>query len=169
MSVLPILTYPAPVLKKVALEARAEEREIRSLVDDMAETMYAAPGVGLAAPQIGRPLRVIVVDVSTHEEGSELIALVNPEILRAEGEVVWEEGCLSVPDLVVETVRSERVRVGGLDPSGKRVEFDAQGLLAIALQHEMDHLDGRLIVDRLSLLKREMYRKKRLRAPQAEG
>jgi peptide deformylase len=164
MGVRPILTYPDPLLKKVARVAAPEEGEVRGLVEDMVETMYAAPGVGLAAPQIGSSLRVIVVDVSCHEEGSELIALVNPQILRVEGEVTWEEGCLSVPDLIVETIRSERVRIGGFDVSGRRLEFDAEGLLAIALQHEMDHLEGRLIIDRVSPLKRELYRKRRLRA-----
>jgi len=109
-------------------------------------------------------LRLIVVDVSTHQEGSELLTLVNPEILRAEGEILWEEGCLSVPDLHVEIPRRERLRVAGYDLSGKRLELEAEGLLAIALQHELDHLDGRLIIDRVSSIKRELYRKGRLKA-----
>jgi peptide deformylase len=170
MSVLPILTYPDPILKRASKPVQGPLDSLRSLVEDMVETMYAAPGVGLAAPQVGHALRLIVADVSNHQEGTDLITLVNPEILWADGEILWEEGCLSVPDLVVEIPRSERLRVGGYDLSGNRVEIEAEGLLAIAFQHELDHLEGRLIVDRVSSLKRELYRRKRVRAAaQAEA
>jgi peptide deformylase len=169
MSVLPILTYPDPRLKRVCLPVRGDTDGLRRLVEDMVETMYAAPGIGLAAPQVGEAIRLIVVDTSNHQEDSELLVLVNPEILREDGEVVWEEGCLSVPDLTVEIPRSERLRVGGSDLSGNRVELDAEGLLAIAIQHELDHLNGRLIVDRVSSLRRELYRKKRVRAAAQAG
>jgi peptide deformylase len=164
MSVLPILTYPDPILKRASKPVQGPLDSLRRLAEDMVETMYAAPGVGLAAPQVGHALRLIVADVSNHQEGTDLIIMVNPEILWADGEILWEEGCLSVPDLVVEIPRSERLRVGGYDLSGNRVEIEAEGLLAIAFQHELDHLEGRLIVDRVSSLKRELYRRKRMRA-----
>ena len=169
MGLLPILTYPDPCLKKNCAPVHLIQREIRSLIDDMIETMYGAPGVGLAAPQVGRPVRVMVMDVSAQQEGAELIALINPEILWSDGEILWEEGCLSVPELLVEVARKERVRVAGLEPSGKRIEFEAEGFLAIALQHEMDHLNGRLIIDRVSPLKRELYRKRRLKESAQAG
>jgi len=169
MSVLPILRYPDPRLKRVSAPVERIDRDIRALVEDMVQTMYAAPGVGLAAPQVGRLLRVIVVDVSAHEAGAEPLALVNPQILRAEGEITWEEGCLSVPDLLVEIPRKERLVVSGLDPSGRQVEVEGSGLLAIAIQHEMDHLNGRLIIDRVSHLRRELYRKRQLKAASQVG
>lgn len=169
MSVLPILKYPDPRLKKVSTPVAKIDRDIRILVDDMAQTMYAAPGIGLAAPQVGRLLRVIVVDASAQEGGGEPIALVNPHIVVAEGEIEWEEGCLSVPDLLVEIPRKERLVVSGLDPSGKAKEIEARGLTAIAIQHEIDHLDGRLIIDRVSYLKRELYRKRQLKAASQGG
>lgn len=169
MSVLPILKYPDPRLKRISAPVGSIDREIRILVDDMAQTMYAAPGIGLAAPQVGRLLRVIVVDVSAQEGGGEPLALVNPHIVRAEGEIDWEEGCLSVPDLLVEIPRKERLVVSGLDPSGKGMEIEASGLTAIAIQHEIDHLDGRLIIDRVSSLRRELYRKRQLKAASQGG
>lgn len=169
MSVLPIVTYPDRRLKKICPPVHDIQKPIHGLIDDMFETMYGAPGVGLAAPQVGRLLRVIVADVSSHQEGYERIALINPEILWTEGEVLWEEGCLSVPDLVVEVPRAQRLRIAGMDPSSQRVELEVEGLLAIALQHELDHLDGRLIIDRISRLKRELYRKKRLKAEAQAG
>jgi len=169
MSVLPILRYPDPRLKRVSAPVDRIDRDIRALVEDMVQTMYAAPGVGLAAPQVGRLLRVIVVDVSAHEAGAEPLALVNPQILQAEGEITWEEGCLSVPDLLVEIPRKERLVLSGLDPSGRQVEVEGSGLLAVAIQHEMDHLDGRLIIDRVSHLRRELYRKRQLKAASQVG
>lgn len=143
---------------------------LEGLVRDMFETMYNAPGVGLAAPQIGLNIRLFVVDVSSRQEGSTPLVFVNPEILEGEGEVIWEEGCLSVPDMIVEVPRKERVLVQATDLSGKGFELKAEGLLAIAIQHELDHLDGKLIIDRVSSLKRELYRKKRARqAARASG
>lgn len=163
MSVLPIVTYPDPRLKRPSDPVVGDPKTWERLVRDMWETMYRAPGVGLAAPQVGHNIRLFVVDVSGHQEGTEPLVFFNPEILAGDGELLWEEGCLSVPDLVVEMPRMERVRMAGLDLSGRRFEVDAQGLLAVALQHELDHLEGRLIIDRLSSLKRELYRKRRLR------
>jgi peptide deformylase len=163
VSVLPIIKYPDPTLKKLSKPVHSLDRDIRSLVEDMSETMHDASGVGLAAPQIGHLLRVIVVDVSSVQEGSEPVALINPEVVWSEGDILWEEGCLSVPELTVEIPRKERVKVTGVDLAGRPLEVEAQGLFAIALQHELDHLNGRLIIDRLSSLKREFYRKKRLK------
>jgi len=160
MSVLPILKYPDPMLKRVSQPVTSIQKDIRQLVDDMFETLHDAMGVGLAAPQVGQLMRVIVVDLSAHQEGSDLVALINPEIVWSDGEVIWEEGCLSVPELTVEIPRKEHVKVTGLDFKGKPLELKADGLFAIALQHELDHLNGRLIIDRLSALKRELYRKK---------
>ncbi|MGQ9857290.1 MAG: peptide deformylase [Thermodesulfobacteriota bacterium] len=163
MSVLPIVTYPDPRLKRPSHPVVGDPKAWERLVRDMWDTMYQAPGVGLAAPQVGHNIRLFVVDVSSHQEGTEPLVFFNPELLAGDGELLWEEGCLSVPDLVVEMPRMERVRMAGLDLSGRRFEVDAQGLLAVALQHELDHLEGRLIIDRLSSLKRELYRKRRLR------
>jgi peptide deformylase len=127
----------------------------------MIETMYDAPGVGLAAPQVGVSLRVVIIDVSPREEGSSgLIELINPEIILAEGEQIEEEGCLSIPGFVSEVKRKAKVRVSGLNRHGEPVEIEGEGLLARALQHEIDHLDGVLFIDRLSRLKRELLKKK---------
>jgi peptide deformylase len=136
--------------------------------------MYAAPGVGLAAPQVGVLQRIIVLDVDHQNPGKNLIKLVNPEIRRAEGEISWEEGCLSVIDFTAEVKRSARVEVVGLDEKEKEARIEAEGLLAVALQHEIDHLDGKLFIDRISRLKRELYTrrlKKMLRSgkPQPEN
>ena len=135
---------------------------VRKLLDDMAETMYAADGVGLAAPQIGEGVRVIVVDVSSGSLGGMgLLKMVNPEITAREGEIEWEEGCLSVPDLRVMMTRSRKVHIRYLDEQGAAQELDAEELLAVAVQHEIDHLDGKLIIDSVSRLKRELYVRKR--------
>jgi peptide deformylase len=163
MSLLDILTYPDPVLKRPSRPVTGNLRDLEKLVKDMFETMYNAPGVGLAAPQVGRNIRLFVVDVSSHQEEAQPMVFVNPELLQGEGELIWEEGCLSVPEMMVEVPRMERVRMAGQDLSGRRFEVEARGLLAIALQHELDHLDGRLIIDRVSSIKRELYRRRRLR------
>jgi peptide deformylase len=134
---------------------------IRKLLDDMAETMYAADGVGLAAPQVAVPKRVIVIDTSPRQPEQKLIHLVNPEIVLAEGKTVYTEGCLSIPGEAEEVERALKVRVRALDYSGKPFEIEAEGtLLAIALQHEFDHLQGTMFVDHLSSLKREIIRKR---------
>lgn len=136
--------------------------------------MYVAPGVGLAAPQVGILQRIIVLDVDHENPGRNLIKLLNPEIHHAEGEVVWEEGCLSVVDFTAEIKRAARVEVMGLNEKGQEVKIEGEGLLAVALQHEIDHLDGKLFIDRISRLKRELYTrrlKKMLRSgkPQPES
>lgn len=158
MSVLKILTYPDPVLKKKAKPVEIIDEKIKKLAEDMIETMYAAPGIGLAAPQIGESLRVITVDVT--RKGEDLIVLINPEIILGEGECTEEEGCLSVPDLKEIVQRKEKVLVKGLDIQGRKIQIPAEGLLAIAFQHEIDHLDGILIIDRVSRLKRDIFKKK---------
>ena len=163
MSVLKIRTYPDPVLKKKAKPVESINGDLQTLIDNMVETMYAAPGIGLAATQVGELKRLIVVDVSTREEDVPLIVLVNPEIVHTEGKIVSEEGCLSVPGYVSTIQRAERVFVRGHDRDGKPVEIEATGLLARALQHEIDHLNGTLFVDRLSPIKREFFRKRYLK------
>jgi len=158
-----IRTYPDPVLQRVSEPAKAVDGTVQTLLQDMAETMYAANGVGLAAPQVGVNSRLIVVDVQRGPEGSGLLKLINPRILHREGVVKNEEGCLSLPDLLVETERSERVKVEALLPDGTFTLIEADGLLSLALQHEIDHLDGILLVDRLSRLRRQLYQRKRVR------
>ncbi len=160
MSVLEILKYPHPKLKKKSLPVETIDEELRRLIVDMAETMYAAPGVGLAAPQVGQSLRLAVIDVTRANEEKNLLVLINPEIISAEGECTWDEGCLSVPDYNEDVKRKEKVVVRYHDMEGKICEIGAEGLLAIALQHELDHLDGVLFIDRISSLKRALYRRR---------
>jgi peptide deformylase len=160
MAVLEILRYPHPTLKKRAKEVERIDEGIKRLIHDMAETMYGANGIGLAACQIGVPQRVIVLDVSPIDPRHSFFAMVNPEVISQEGEVDHEEGCLSVPDCFEKVKRREKVRVKGISPEGKEMEIAGEGILAFALQHEIDHLDGILILDRLSLLKRQIYRNK---------
>ena len=151
MSLLPILRYPDPRLKKVATRVERIDDTIRRLVADMAETMYQAPGVGLAATQVDVHRRVIVIDVSeTHDE---LLVLINPELVERGGSQVCEEGCLSVPGIYDKVERAEHVVVRYLDTEGCEQSVEADGLLAVCLQHEMDHLDGRVFVEHLSMLK----------------
>jgi peptide deformylase len=163
MAVLEICTYPDKVLLRGAEPVGAVDQEIMRLADNMAETMYNAPGIGLAANQVGVPRRLIVVDCSKRDLDSQLIVLVNPEIVAAEGLTSMEEGCLSVPDYQAEVTRYEKVKVRGLDLQGKAVEFDADGLLAVVLQHEIDHLNGKLFIDHLSRLKRELCKRRLLK------
>ena len=158
MARLPILEYPDPRLRIRATEVEVVDDEIRQLVRDLFETMYEAPGIGLAATQVDAHKRVLVTDVS--EDRSEPYCLINPEILSLEGEVSYEEGCLSVPDVYEAVARAEKIRVRCLDENGESKEFDAEGLLAICIQHENDHLDGKLFVDYLSTLKRDRLKKK---------
>jgi len=152
MALLIILEYPDPRLRKVAAPVAAVTPDIRKLVRDMAETMYAAPGIGLAATQVDVHKRVIVMDLS--EARDELRVYINPEILSAEGEAECEEGCLSVPGYYDKVTRAAKVRVRALDENGTPFEFDAEGLLAVCIQHEIDHLAGKVFVDHLSPLKR---------------
>ncbi len=159
-----ILTYPNPELKKKSAPVSSITDSIRQLAADMAETMYDAPGIGLAAPQIGVHQAVIVIDISGKNEPPELIVAVNPVITHAEGDAFEEEGCLSVPSYAANVKRHARVTVKALDLSGAEQEWDAEGLLAIAFQHEIDHLEGRLFVDHLSPLKREIFQRKARKA-----
>jgi peptide deformylase len=165
-----IIIWPDPVLKEVAKPVERVDDEIRRLLDDMAETMYAADGVGLAAPQIGVLERCVVIDTSPRQEGQKLIHLVNPEIVRGEGETTYTEGCLSIPGEAEDVDRFAKVWIRALGRDGKPFELEADGLLSIALQHETDHLNGTLFVDHLSSLKRELIKKrmKKLKAQKAE-
>lgn len=161
MAVLKILNYPDPILKRESEPVREVTGDIRRLIDDMAETMYAAPGVGLAAPQIGRSVRIIVIDINIREEGKrDLISLINPEIIEHSGEIVWEEGCLSIPDYTADVRRSERVAVKGLDRDGRENIVVGEGLLSVALQHEIDHINGILFIDRLGPIKRDLIKRR---------
>ncbi len=168
-----IVIWPDPILKEIAKPVDRVDDDVRRLLDDMAETMYAADGVGLAAPQVGVGKRVIVIDTSPRQEGQKLLHLVNPEIVRGEGLTSYTEGCLSIPGEAEEvTDRAERVWVRALDYFGKPFAVEGEGLLSIALQHETDHLQGILFVDHLSSLKRELIRNrmKKLKAErEAEG
>ncbi len=155
-----ILKYPAPTLKETAVEVTGIDGEIDEILRDMVETMYAAPGVGLAAPQVGVGQRMIVVDVDTENPGKHLLKLVNPVIAERNGTVLWEEGCLSVVDYTAEVKRSAEVLVKAWTLDQRQVEIEAGGLLAVAMQHEIDHLDGKLFIDRLTALKRDSYKRK---------
>jgi peptide deformylase len=163
MAVLEICTFPDRVLLEEAEPISAIDREVAKLADDMAETMYNAPGVGLAANQVGVPRKLIVVDTSRRDPDSQLIVIVNPEIVSAEGLITMEEGCLSVPDYQAEVTRYQKVKVRGLDLQGKSLELDAEGLLAVVLQHEIDHVNGKLFIDHLSRLKRELCKRRLLK------
>lgn len=161
MSLLPIITIPDPVLRKISEPVERVDAETLRLMDDMLETMYAAPGVGLAAIQVGVPKRVVVVDTSKDENAKSPLCLINPEIVALGPTTrLYEEGCLSIPDVTVEIERPATVTVSYIDRDGKRQEIAADGLLATALQHEIDHLDGQLIIDYLSRLKRDMVIRK---------
>jgi peptide deformylase len=158
MAILDILHFPDPRLRNKAKPVAEVNDEIRRLIDDMLETMYAAPGIGLASIQVNVPKRVIVVDIT--EDRSEPLALINPEILSKDGIEEMDEGCLSVPGVYETVQRADSIRVRYLDRDGNTVERDADGLLAVCIQHEIDHLDGKLFVDYLSSLKRQRIRKK---------
>lgn len=165
MALLPILHYPNPRLRLHARPVEAVTDEIRKLAADMLETMYAAPGIGLAATQVDRQVRLIVIDVTKTKD--QPLCLINPEILDREGEEEMEEGCLSVPGIYDVVRRSDKVRVRYLSLDGQEMVVDADGLLAVCIQHEIDHLDGKLFVDYLSMLKRNRIRRK-LEKAQAE-
>ena len=158
MAVIPIRKLPDEVLRQKAKEITEINGELQRLIDDMSETMYAAPGIGLAAPQVGRLHRLIVFDVAHREGGNrDLKVIINPCITQVEGELSHEEGCLSVADFSAEERRHARVTVKGLDREGKPLTISGEGLLAVVLQHEVDHLDGILFIDRISRLKRSIY------------
>jgi len=173
MNILEILKYPDPFLKTTASEVETVDESIKTLIDDMIETMYHARGIGLAAVQVGVGKRVVVLDVpdedvEERQKGKNLLALVNPRIVRAEGETKYEEGCLSVPGITADVVRASEVTVEALDRQGQPATIEATGLFAIALQHELDHLDGVLFIDRLSRLKKEIVKRKLKKAFEAE-
>jgi peptide deformylase len=168
MTLRPIVKYGDPVLHSPARPVERVDDQVRTLLRDMVETMYAAPGIGLAAPQVGVPLRVIVVDLSVGADPGQLIQLVNPELVSSEGEQRLEEGCLSVPGYGGSPMRPARVTVKGLDPEGKERVHTGTDLLARAFCHEIDHVNGMLFVDRLSPLKRDLMKRK-LRKRAREG
>lgn len=154
------MTYPDPRLREVAQPVSVVDDEIRRLVEDMAETMYAAPGVGLAANQIGVPLRIFVIDIAGDDEPSDLKVFINPKIESRDGTQVYREGCLSFPGVAEDVKRAALVTVTALDAQGRQFELHADGLLAVAIQHENDHLDGVLMVDKFNALKRRMIGRK---------
>ena len=169
MSILKILHYPEPLLKEKSLPVTEFNAELRQLAEDMAETMYDAPGVGLAAPQVGALKRLIVLDCSGSDEPNEPIFAVNPEIIARESESLEEEGCLSVPGFWANVKRASTVTVRYQDVEGNFHEQTVDGLLGICFQHEIDHLEGILFVDRLSPLKRSMFKKKYLKMLKEQG
>jgi peptide deformylase len=161
MALLQILEYPDGFLNKPVLPVTDITGELQQKIDDMAQTMYHAPGVGLAASQVGLNQCILVYDVSPRDENRVLHVLINPRIVCQEGEILSEsEGCLSVPDYRSDVVRYAQIRVESLDREGKPLAFDAEGYLAIVLQHEIDHLQGVLFIDRISVLKRNLYKKR---------
>lgn len=158
MALRPIIHYPDVRLRRVAAPVTRVDGDIVQLIDDMTETMYHAPGIGLAAIQVDVPKRVVVIDISP--ERNDLRIFVNPEIVARDGAYIMEEGCLSVPGVYETVQRSQHIRVKALDRQGQAFELDAEGLLAVCIQHEIDHLDGKVFVDYLSRLKQQRIRKK---------
>ena len=161
MATLDILRYPDKRLRQVAREVTRFDESLRTLCDNMAETMYAAPGIGLAAIQVNVPLRVVVIDLSENKD--DLQILINPEILSREGSVSMQEGCLSVPEIYADVERAAHVTVRAQGLDGQPFEIDADELLAVCIQHEIDHLDGKVFVDYLSRMKQDRIRKKLLK------
>jgi peptide deformylase len=167
MALLEILEYPDSRLRTVAAPVEEVDDAIRELVASMLETMYAAPGIGLAATQVDTHQRLLVIDIS--EDQSEPLVFINPEILESEGAIMNDEGCLSVPEIYEAVERAEHIRVRALDRDGATFEMEAEGLLAVCIQHEMDHLDGKLFVDYLSAMKRQRLKKKLVKARKREA
>ncbi|UCD34592.1 MAG: peptide deformylase [Nitrospiraceae bacterium] len=160
MGIREIKKYPEKVLRGKTQPVCDFDADLQKLIDDMIETMYDAPGIGLAANQVGVSRQVTVIDISSREEKSSLIVLINPEIVSAQGEISSDEGCLSIPEYTTMVTRADRVKVKAFDREGKSFEIDAEGLLARALQHEIDHLNGVLLIDRIGRIKREFFRKR---------
>jgi peptide deformylase len=160
MAIRTILHYPDPRLRQKAEPVAEVTPALKQLIEDMAETMYAAPGVGLAATQIGEPHRLFIVDIAAEDEPSDLKVFVNPEIVTLDGDQMWAEGCLSFPGVTEEIKRAARVVVRAQDVDGKPFELEADGLLAVAVQHENDHLDGVLMIDHLGVLKKRIVQRK---------
>jgi len=165
MALLPILTAPDPALKKISAPVKEVDASVRKLMDDMLETMYQAPGIGLAAPQVGVLKRVIVLDIAREGEEPQPLRIANPEIVWvSEEDATYNEGCLSVPEHYADVVRPAACRVRYLDRDNRQQEIAAEGLLATCLQHEIDHLDGILFIDHLTALKRNIILRKLLKA-----
>ena len=166
-----VLQFPDPLLKRVSLPVEKVDDALRQLAKDMIEVMYDEPGIGLAAPQVGEAVRLIVLDTEWTEDGNDRnpVVVVNPEIVERSGKITWTEGCLSVPDFTADVDRAEQVELRGTDLDGNPIEETASDLRAVCFQHEIDHLDGRLFIDRISRLKRSLYVKKRKKALRNEG
>ncbi len=165
MSILRIHKYPDPLLSKHSDAVENIDGHIAGLLHNMVDTMYSANGIGLAAPQVGVLERIIVIDTDPENRGKKLLKLINPEIVERSGEIVWEEGCLSVVNFTTEVERAQRVLVRGWTTDDREVEIEAEDLEAVCLQHEIDHLEGRLLVDHISRLKRDLYRRRLKKAP----
>jgi len=169
MAKLPIITLPDPLLRKPSVPVDRVDDALRRLADDMLETMYAAPGVGLAAVQVGRPIRLIVLDTAKEDESPQALVLINPEIVSLGEQLrLHEEGCLSIPDVRIDIERPSSVRVAYVDRDGHAQQLAADGLAATAIQHEIDHLNGKLIIDYLSRLKRDIIVRKFKKQAKAE-
>ncbi len=160
MAVVEIRKFPDPVLKKKARDVANIDGRVAGLVHNMVDTMYAANGLGLAAPQIGVPERILVMDTDPENRGKNLVKIVNPVIVESSGEITWEEGCLSLVNFTLEMTRAQRILVRGWTLDQKPIELEAEDLAAVCIQHEIDHLEGVLLVDHVSRLKRELYRKR---------
>jgi peptide deformylase len=158
MTILNILKYPDQRLYKVAREVKVVDNEIKILISNMAETMYEAPGIGLAATQVDFHQRIIIIDIS--EDKNNLLVMINPILLESKGEEINQEGCLSVPEVFEKVKRAEWIKISAIDINGKKFELEADGLLAVCIQHEMDHLEGKVFVDYLSNLKKNRIKKK---------
>jgi peptide deformylase len=160
MALLNICTYPDQILRMKASPVRVFDRNLCKLVEDMAETMYNAPGIGLAANQVGEPQQVLVIDLQKPDYEHGLIVLINPQVVAAGGEITYEEGCLSVPEFFAVVKRFDQITVRGVDENQDPVEIQASGLLAIALQHEMDHLNGKLFIDHIGSISKDIFIRK---------
>ncbi|WP_454288397.1 peptide deformylase [Rhizobium arsenicireducens] len=170
MTIKPLIILPDPLLRQVSTSIERVDADLRKLVDDMLETMYEAPGIGLAAIQVGVPRRLLVIDISKEDEGKRPLVFINPEIIASSDErSVYEEGCLSIPDYYAEVERPASVTVKSIDRDGKEQVTEAEGLLATCLQHEIDHLNGILFIDHISRLKREMVIKKFTKAARTKA
>ena len=159
MAILEIFKYPDSILKKKAKIVERIDDDIKGLINDMAETMFRAPGLGLAAPQVGKSLRIAVINISTPEKRMDFLSIINPHIVLKEGSITNEEGCLSVPGFRTNVKRFSHIAVEALNPDGKEFKIEADGLISIVLQHEIDHLEGILFIDRISRLKRDAYKR----------
>lgn len=164
-----ILHYPDKRLREAGKKVESVTPELQKLIDDMAETMYAAPGVGLAATQIGELLQLFIIDIADQDEKSDLKVFVNPEILESEGDITWQEGCLSFPGIQEDIDRAAKVKVRAQDRNGTWFELEAEGLLAVAIQHEYDHLQGKLMIDHMGPLKKRLTHRKMVKRAEEQA